>query len=73
MTNGKDLGSKISDFAAVGIVGSGMMLLSYMLTAGVTFLAMHVCFGMEWSWRISTGIWLLLCLLRWTIPTRVRE
>lgn len=36
--------------------------ISWAITCGVIYL-ITVCFGLEFSWLIATGIWLILCLL----------
>ena len=36
--------------------------MSWILTCGLIYLV-TLCFGLEFSWLISTGIWLILCFL----------
>lgn len=40
------------------------------LTYGIIYiveLLLSMCFGFAFTWQIATGIWIVLCLLRWVI------
>lgn len=37
--------------------------LSWLITCGIIKLV-TICFGVPFKWSISTGIWLVICLLR---------
>lgn len=45
----------------IGIV-IGINCISYFVTVGIIKL-ICLCFGFTFSWKYSTGIWLILCLL----------
>ena len=53
-----------------GIVAAVVILLlavcygiSYIVTCGIIKL-ITMCFGLEFSWAIATGIWLIICILK---------
>ena len=52
-----------------GIVAAAVILLlilcggvSWIITCGIIKL-ITMCFGLEFSWVIATGIWLIICIL----------
>ena len=46
--------------------------ISWVITCGVIKLVTW-CFGWAFSWKIATGIWLVLCLLESTFKTVVKK
>lgn len=53
-----------------GIVAAVVILLlaacygiSWIVTCGIIKL-ITMCFGLEFSWAIATGIWLIICILK---------
>ena len=46
------------------------ILISWLLTCGVIKL-ITLCFGMIFSWKISTGIWLCFCLFNLCVSRHV--
>jgi predicted membrane metal-binding protein len=46
-------------YIAIFVASYGISLLA---TAGIIKL-ITICFGLEFSWRLATGIWLLIILL----------
>lgn len=48
---------------ALGWIFVGLLLVSFGLTAGITYLIFW-CFGWEWNWFIALGLWLLMILLK---------
>ena len=54
----------------IGIIFILIILLSYgiswIITCGVVKL-LSMCFGFVFTWQLATGIWIVLCLLRWVI------
>ena len=62
-----------------GIVAAAVILLfilcggiSWIITCGIIKL-ITMCFGLEFSWAISTGIWLIICILRSIFNVTVRK
>lgn len=65
-----------SFFAALGAfagsVGIGLLIMaivyaiSWIATCGVIYL-ITLIFGWTFNWLIATGIWLILCVLKWVI------
>ena len=45
------------------IVGFSLITTSFLVTAGVFWLVC-LCFGWEWSWMSSIGVWLMLVALK---------
>ena len=37
--------------------------ISWIVTCGIIKL-ITICFGLEFSWAIATGIWLIICILK---------
>ena len=60
--------------AALAVVGLFVALygISWLITCGVIKLVTW-CFGWTFSWKIATGIWLVLCLLESTFKTVVKK
>lgn len=58
---------KIKDGGVVAIVIIAILVLAYglswIITCGIIKL-ITLCFGYVFSWKIATGIWLVICLLR---------
>lgn len=44
----------------------GMFGISWIITCGIVKL-ITMCFGLKFTWLIGTGVWLILCLLRWSL------
>lgn len=58
----------------VGIVSIVFMVLlgiglSWIATC-LTVKAITWCFGIAFSWKVSTGIWLIVCLIRLAFPKK---
>lgn len=62
-----DLKKKIKDGGVVALVVIVIVALAYaaswIITCGIIKL-ITMCFGVAFSWKIATGIWLIICLLR---------
>lgn len=54
--------SKIIAAIGVILVVGVTLATSWALTCGMIYL-ITVCFSLIFSWKIATGIWLILCLL----------
>jgi len=48
---------------SIVILGFGI---SWIVVCGIVKL-LSMCFGFAFTWQIATGIWIVLCLLRWVI------
>lgn len=59
----KDKSKFIAGFVGVLWLVIGIYALSFIVTAGITYLIFW-CFGWEWNWLIALGLWLLTILLR---------
>lgn len=46
--------------------------ISWIATCGIIKL-ITMCFGWDFSWRIATGIWLIICLLESAFKTVVKK
>lgn len=46
--------------------------ISWLATCGIIKL-ITICFGLTFSWNISTGIWLILCLLKSVFSVTVKK
>ena len=46
-------------------------VLSWIVTCGIVWL-ITLCFGLAFDWLIATGIWLVLCLLKWIFGSVVK-
>lgn len=62
---------KKDDFILGAIIGVGTVLLiilglaiSWAATAGIIWL-ISLCFPFTFSWKLATGIWLTICLIKW--------
>lgn len=62
-----------------GIVAAAVILLlilcggiSWIITCGIIKL-ITMCFGLEFSWAIATGIWLILCILKSIFKMTVKK
>ena len=44
--------------------------ISWIATCGIIKL-ITMCFGLEFSWAIATGIWLIICILKGIFNVRV--
>ena len=68
-----NLKKKIKDGGIVAVVIIVMLALlysvSWIITCGIIKL-ITVCFGLVFSWKISTGIWLVLCLVSVTVKSK---
>lgn len=40
--------------------------ISWIVVCGIVKL-LSICFGFAFTWQLATGIWIVLCLLRWVI------
>lgn len=47
---------------AIVIIALAIFAVEYLLTAGIIYL-ITLCFGLAFSWKIATGIWLVIALL----------
>ena len=63
----KNLKNKIAEGGVVALVVIGILVLAYgvswIVTCGIIKL-ITMCFGWTFKWRIATGIWLIICILR---------
>lgn len=57
----KNLGTTLGCLLAIFLFFF-MFAISWICTCGVVYL-ITLCFGWTFSWAVSTGIWLILCLL----------
>lgn len=62
-----------------GIVAAVVILLvavcygiSWIVTCGIIKL-ITMCFGLEFSWEIATGIWLIICILKSIFKVTVKK
>lgn len=46
--------------------------LSWIATCGIVKL-ITICFGLQFSWDIATGIWLIICILRSIFRVTVKK
>lgn len=46
--------------------------ISWIATCGIIKL-ITMCFGLEFSWAIATGIWLIICILKGIFNVRVNN
>lgn len=60
--NAKIVGTAIGVITAI-LIWAAVMALSWVCTCGVIKL-ITFCFGWTFSWKIATGIWLIMCLAR---------
>lgn len=68
--------SKIKEKVLVAIVAIGMIALYYGLSwiaACGVIKVITLCFGLSFKWSISTGIWLILCMLQTVFKTTVNS
>lgn len=42
--------------------------LSWLITCGLVKL-IGLCFGFAFSWKIATGVWLVVCLIKFIFPS----
>lgn len=54
---------KILTIVIVAIAVLALCGLSWIITCGI-IKAITWCFGWRFSWRVATGIWIILCLLK---------
>lgn len=63
----KNILEKIAEGGFVAIIFIGVLAIclgfSWIVTCGIIKL-ITLCFGWEFSWLISTGIWLVMCLIK---------
>ncbi|WP_243278103.1 hypothetical protein [Enterocloster citroniae] len=68
--------SEIKEKVLVAIVAVGMIALYYGLSwiaACGVIKVITLCFGLSFKWSISTGIWLILCMLQTVFKTTVNS
>ena len=53
----------IATFLVALIAATLVLALSWGVTVGLVYL-ICLCFGLEWSWLIGTGVWLVFLILK---------
>ncbi len=48
------------------LITTGIYGISWIITCGMVKL-ITMCFDLEFTLSLGTGVWLILCLLRWTL------
>lgn len=49
--------------AFAGIIIIAVAVISWLATCGIIKI-ITLCFGLQFSWIVATGIWLVLCILK---------
>ena len=72
----RNLKRKIKDGGVVALIVIAILVLAYglswIITCGIIKL-ITMCFGLAFSWKIATGIWLVLCLIRGIFSVTVKS
>lgn len=72
----KNMKQKIAEGGIVTIVVIGMLLfaygLSWIVTCGLIKIVC-VCFAFKFTWKIATGIWIVLAILQSVFKTTVHK
>ena len=72
----RKIGDKIKNGGLIAILIIGLIAvcygLSWIAACGV-IKVITLCFGLSFKWSISTGIWLILCMLQTVFKTTVNS